>query len=70
MSSIKRRAERLVIAASTLGSAQLLLAGWCFDAGLVPPIVPYLSFGGLLIAFMGAAIHFASVNSQQKTSNR
>lgn len=70
MRTIQKRAERLVIAAATLGPAQLLLAVWSFENDLVGAIVPFTAFGGCLIAFMGAAMHFASVNSQHKTSNK
>lgn len=68
MRTIQKRAERLLIAAATFGPAQLLLAVWGFESGLVGAVVPFLAFGGCLIAFMGAAMHFASVNSTGRKS--
>ena len=69
MRSIQKRAERLLIAAATFGPAQLFLASWCFESGVVGAVVPFAAFGGCLIAFMGAAMHFASVHSGRSNSN-
>mgnify|MGYP003116512107 CR=1 FL=1 len=64
--SLIQRAQRLLIAAATFGPAQLLLAVWCFENDLLGPIVPFTAFGGCLIAFFAAAIHFASVSSNKQ----